>query len=167
LREKPDGVAALIAQGESDTLEFKSSARWDTKENRQNPVMEKVIVKTVAGFLNYEKGGTLLIGVADDGTILGLDHDLQTLKNKPNLDGYELFLHNLLLGAYGKDSGQFIHISFPVTGGKTVCRIDVKPSARPVFVKDEKGQQFYARVGNQTVPMSMEEAWNYCRVRWK
>jgi hypothetical protein len=36
-----------------------------------------------------------------------------------------------------------------------------------VFVKDEKGEQFYCRVGNQTVPLSMGEAWNYCRVRWK
>jgi hypothetical protein len=167
LRDSPNGVAQLIARGESDTLEFKSSARWDMKENRRNPVMEKVIVKTVAGFLNYANGGTLLIGVADDGTVVGLDHDLQTLKNKQDLDGYELFLTNLLLGTFGKDAGQYIRITFPSTADRVVCQVEVKPSERPIFVKDEKGEQFYARVGDQTVPLSPQEMWNYCRVRWK
>src|ERR1019366_8408678 len=62
-------VAALIAGGESITVEFKSSARWDVKQNTQNKAMEQIIVKTVAAFLNAE-GGTLLIGVDDAGQVL-------------------------------------------------------------------------------------------------
>lgn len=166
-REAASSVARLIALGESETLEFKSSARWDMKENRENPVMEKIVVKTVAGFLNSAKGGTLLIGVGDDGSVVGIEHDLKTLKRKPDVDGYELFLHTLLLGACGKDAGQFIGVSFPKVRGETVCQIAVRPSTRPIFVKEEKGQQFYARMGNQTVPLSMEETWNYCRARWR
>jgi hypothetical protein len=64
-------------------------------------------------------------------------------------------------------AGKFIHITSPRAGATTTCRIDAKPSERPVFLKDIKGQQFHVCVCNQTVPMSIEEALNCCRVRWK
>ena len=95
-------IAALLAAGENAKVEFKSSARWDLRENKKNPVMEQVILKTVAAFLNSD-GGTLLLGVSDDGTVLGLDHDYQTLQKK-NADGYELFLGDLLLTTTAKTS---------------------------------------------------------------
>ncbi len=74
-------IEALIKAGESATVEFKSSARWDMRQNKLNKELEQVIVKTVAGFLNTE-GGTLLIGVDDGGIIVGLQHDYQTLGKK-------------------------------------------------------------------------------------
>ena len=66
----------LIAQGESADLEFKSSFRWDLRENKVNRALEGVILKTLAGYMNGQ-GGTLLIGVADDGNVVGLEHGLQ------------------------------------------------------------------------------------------
>src|SRR6185369_13409521 len=56
-------IADLIAKGESAELEFKSSARWDVRASRINKELERVIVKTVAAFMNSKTGGTLLIGV--------------------------------------------------------------------------------------------------------
>lgn len=159
-------IERLIREGESETLEFKSSARWDLREGKQNPVMEKVIVKTVAGFLNSRRGGTLLIGVADDGQVCGLDHDYKTLNKKPDRDGYELFLTTLLTNAYGKDAIPSISIKFPQVKGKEICQVAVSPSTRPIFVKGEKGQEFFIRANNQTMPLSMEEAWNYSLARW-
>ncbi len=83
-------VAALVAAGESPRLEFKSTARWDVKQGTPSKVMEKVIVKTVAAFLNSAEGGTLLIGVADDGTALGAGRRFADVR-APNrsLDWYE------------------------------------------------------------------------------
>lgn len=51
----------LVAKGESDTLEFKKS----TAE------LEGAF-ETICGFLNH-KGGTVLIGVGNNGTIIGQD----------------------------------------------------------------------------------------------
>ena len=65
-------VAALIAGGESGSVEFKSSLRWDLKKGERNRALEGVILKTLAGFMNSE-GGTLLIGVADDGGVVGIE----------------------------------------------------------------------------------------------
>lgn len=56
-------VQAIIAAGESERVEFKSSLRWDYATNSKNTALESVIVKTVAGFMNG-KGGTLFAGLA-------------------------------------------------------------------------------------------------------
>jgi len=81
-----DDIRGTIAQGESSTLEFKSTFRWDLREGHINRSLETVVMKTLAGYMNSQ-GGTLLMGVADDGAILGLDNDYSALK-KPGRDGF-------------------------------------------------------------------------------
>ncbi len=65
----------LLKAGESAVLEYKSSLRWDLKLQKYNADLIKVVFKTIAGFMNVE-GGTLLIGVDDSGTVLGVEYDL-------------------------------------------------------------------------------------------
>ncbi|HLL77071.1 MAG TPA: RNA-binding domain-containing protein [Pyrinomonadaceae bacterium] len=158
-------IRSLISRGESDELEFKSSARWDYRANKVNKDLERVIVKTIAAFLNSEKGGTLLIGVDDSGHVVGLQQDYNSLAKK-NLDGYESFLTDLLLNAVGKDSSLFIRITFHQIQDKDVCRVVVKPSPRPVFVSEDKAEHLYIRTGNSTRLLSTKEALEYCRNRW-
>ena len=157
-------VVALIAQGESESVEFKSTARWDLKEGRKSPAIEQALVRTVAGFLNGS-GGTLLIGVGDDGSVVGLGHDYATLK-KPGRDGLALFLSDFLLGKLDKDLAPFVTTSFHGVGGEDLCRIQVKAAPRPVYVKDGSDEAFYLRTGNSTRRLSTKEAVNYCSERW-
>jgi predicted HTH transcriptional regulator len=159
-------LAALLQQGESAKLEFKSSARWDKRLNRLNHDLESVVVKTVCAFLNSEGGGTLLLGVDDSGTVVGLQEDYKTLK-KQNRDGYENFLTTLLLGAYGKDVSPHLRIDFHDVDGHDVCRISVTLAARPVFFSDGSGEHFYIRAGNSTRLLTSREVLEYCRTRWK
>lgn len=165
-------ILTLIAQGESAQLEFKSTARWDLKENKKNPVMEEIILKTVAAFLNSE-GGTLLVGVDDDGNILGLQPDYQTLKKK-NRDGFELWLTNdLLLKSMGKEFAPCLSISFHIINHKEVCRIQAKPAPEPVYIhirNPKSGQSeecFFIRTGNSTNKVDTPRAiTNYVKTRW-
>jgi predicted HTH transcriptional regulator len=145
-------------------VEFKSSARWDLRENKKNPVLEQVILKTVAAFLNTD-GGTLLLGVSDEGAVLGLEHDYQTLQKK-NADGYELFLTELLLGHYGKDCSPCVRITFHSLDSKEVCRLIAQPAPRPVWVKEGAEEHLYIRSGNSTRRLSTREALDYCKTRW-
>jgi predicted HTH transcriptional regulator len=160
-------ILALIQQGENQQLEFKSTARWNLRENKSDKAMEHEIVKTVAAFLNT-KGGTLLIGVDDNGLPLGLINDYQTLKKKNN-DGYMLFLNNeLLLREIGKDSGTLFQITFHKVSGQDVCRVVVQPSPKPVYikVKDKSGKEeeiFYIRSNNSSIKLSTREAVEYTR----
>jgi hypothetical protein len=160
-------IEQLLRAGESATLEFKSSARWDMRQNKQNKAMEDVIVKTVAAFLNSEQGGALLIGVDDDASIVGLSHDYKTLGKKNPRDAYENFLTTLLLNAYGKDTAALFRITFHSMNGEDVARINVKSAPRPIFIKDASGEHLYTRTGNSTRLLTTREAIEYCKIRWK
>jgi Putative DNA-binding domain len=160
-------VAALIAAGESCTVEFKSSGRWDMKQNAMNKALEMVVVKTVAAFLNSETSGTLLIGVDDNRTPIGLVHDYKTLGKKQDRDGYENWLTTLLLGHYGKESSPLIRISFHSLAGQDICRIAVKPSPKPVYVTEGNAENLYIRAGNSTRLLTTKEAIEYSKQRWR
>ena len=86
-------IAEVVKRGESDSLEFKSSARWNMRAGKRDDAMETVIAKTVAAFMN-SGGGTLLIGVDDDGRLIGLGPDYATLKT-PDADRFELWIRDL------------------------------------------------------------------------
>ena len=91
----------MIQSGEHNFLEFKSTMRWNWKENRLDKKMEEIILKTIAAFSNAE-GGKLLIGVTNEGEILGLDSDYNTFK-EANKDHFELHLRNIVNNAFGKE----------------------------------------------------------------
>jgi Putative DNA-binding domain len=96
---KAQTLEEMVAGGESPVLEFKSSLRWDLRAQQINTDLQKVVAKTVAGLMNFE-GGTLLIGVADDGTVIGIENDLKTLK-RGDLDRFEQTLRQALADYLG------------------------------------------------------------------
>jgi hypothetical protein len=158
-------IATLIAKGESTTLEFKSSARWDIKQNKADKVIEGIVVRTVAALLNSE-GGTLLLGVDDDRNVIGLAHDYKLFGKKDSRDAYENFLTGLLLNNLGKDSAALISITFHELDGKDICKVEAKKSPKPVFVKDPSGEHLYVRAGNSTHRPTTKEAIDYCKMHW-
>ncbi len=167
-RPDPNGeeyVRGLIRGGESDDLEFKSSLRWDLHRECTNKGLEGVALKTVAGFLNAS-GGTLLIGVADDGQPTGLERDYGSLR-KPDRDGFENHLQQLFVNAFGEaTASNSIVVNFHQIDGADICQVTVEPSDHPVYV-ERKGQSlFWLRVGNATRSLPIPEAVRYIQTRW-
>ena len=165
--EKNLKVNDYLKIGESDEIEYKSSARWDLINNNVNKELEKAIVKSVNGFLNTS-GGTLLIGVHDSGTVLGIKKDLDSLK-KTNQDSYFQYLTNLFSNKLGVENTQFWHISFEDINGKLVCMVKIEASPKPVFVRDKlqlSDGEFYIRVGPTTRPLNNEEFHKYNETRF-
>ena len=93
-RDKLEEIRELIAAGENQQVEFKSTLRWDLRQFKPNKALEDVIAKTIAGFMNTQ-GGHLIIGIDDEGSILGLEQDYGTLK-KPGKDGFEQYIMQLV-----------------------------------------------------------------------
>jgi hypothetical protein len=122
-RELEKSLSALIDRGEDDSLEFKSSFRYDHRQRKVNRALEGVIVKTIAGFMNAQ-GGSLLIGVADDGSIVGLENDYQTLSRKDR-DGYTQSLMSMVAAKLGTPACRLLRILFHEQDGKDVCRVIV------------------------------------------
>ncbi|MGI9576945.1 MAG: AlbA family DNA-binding domain-containing protein [Microthrixaceae bacterium] len=165
----------LVRLGESGVVEFKSTARRNLHTMERDPKIEAVIAKTVCGFLNG-RGGTLLIGVDDDGRALGLDADLDLLK-KPDTDAFQLFFRDLIASTLGVPAASGVRVRFEVlpSGDDTVeiCRVDVSPSPAPVFLtppklkgKGSQEPEFWVRSGNGTRRLRIDELLDYHRRRW-
>lgn len=157
-------LRVLISHGESSHLELKSTFKWDIKESRPNKALEDVILKTLAGFMNGD-GGTLIIGVADDGEILGLESDYNIQKKKDK-DGFEQVIMASVSSKLGTDSCQYLQLIFHKIEGKDVCRIITAKSHRPIYIEDGKNPKFYLRTGVSTRELNVQEAVEYISTRW-
>lgn len=162
--KKEDKVKELIINGENESLEIKSTLRFDLKEGIVNKKLEYVVTKTISAFLNTE-GGTLIIGVDDDGNTLGLEKDVQTL-TKQNIDGFELHLRQVIKKYLGDYFEKYIKVTFPKVDNKEICLIQILKSGKPVFVTSEGNESFFVRNGNSSIPKNRQEQSEYEKIHW-
>jgi ATP-dependent Lon protease len=157
----------LIAAGEGKTVEFKETARVNVHTGARDQVVEQMVIRSIAGFMNAE-GGTLLIGVADDGEVRGIEPDYKTLSRRQDPEGFALWLTGLLDNVLGPAAASRVSVRFDDLGTGTVCRVDVEPGAAPAFVRGAKGTaDFYVRLNNSTRLLNTAEALEYVRSRWR
>jgi len=158
-------IEQLIANDEDDAVEFKSTARWDLKEQKRNPAMEDAIVKTVAAFLNTD-GGTLLIGVGPDRSSVGISHDYPHVKPQ-NADGFVNWLTTHLANALGAAAVMRTRARVVTHRGVEVCRLDVAASSQPTYAKISKAESmFFVRMNNSSRKMPQAELAAYLADRW-
>jgi predicted HTH transcriptional regulator len=141
------------------------------QEGTINKRLEDVIMKSVAASANSQ-GGSILIGVADNGDILGLESDYHSLGDGDR-DKFELHLRNLLNQQFGTGFvTSKVATKFHAVGDKDVCQIEVSPAKEPVIVtlKDKNGQpvqKFYARSGNSSQEIPLAEMNAYIKERFQ
>jgi hypothetical protein len=160
-----DDLRSLISEGEHESLEFKSSLRWDRKLGKVNKHLEAVIAKTLCGMMNH-KGGMLLIGVDDDGQILGIEKDWEMLKHS-NRDGFEQRIVALVTSYLGGQNTGAVRSEFHCVEEKTIAVVRIKPTHEPVFCKDGNLQRYYLRAGNTTRELDTQEALAHIKERDK
>ncbi|MDE0509823.1 MAG: DUF262 domain-containing protein [Gammaproteobacteria bacterium] len=156
-------IVDLIKLGESYVLEFKSSLQWDALKNERNKALRHSSLKTINAFMNSE-GGTLVIGVEDDGGIYGLDQDLSLTHN--SMDRFEQLFVSLIQESMGTTTAPHFRIRFESIDDKSVCVVDVDRSPEPVFMKIDKGKTFYIRMGNTSRALDHEETLKYVEANW-
>ena len=172
-RSKLPSVEEILEEDENRYLEFKSSSRYDYRQEKHNPILEQVIFKTVAAFGNTD-GGILLIGVDDDKNIIGLEKDFNTLK-KSTADYYEIHLRNNFHNLMGvRYVSKYIRMQFEkCKNGKMVCKIKVFAAKEPLYLKlkNKNGlleEKFYVRSGNSSQEIkSIAEINDYINTRFK
>ncbi len=157
-------VQELILAGESDSVEFKSTLRYDIREKVVNKKLEYVIAKTLAAFLNSE-GGNLFIGIDDNQNALGLSNDIETLSNK-SVDGFELQLIEVIKKYIGTEFSSHIKITFPIYSDNKICHVKISKSSKPVFTKNEGSEDFFVRSGCSSQPLGREEQSTYEKDHW-
>ena len=131
---------SLANQKEGKKLEFKSSFFYDVKKKCKNTSLKRECTKTVASFLNSQ-GGTLLVGVDDDGNILGLANDLSHSKNSD--DKFVLNFKEAVKNSLGTGVSNNVDWSLEDVGGsKKVLIVEVTPAPFPCW---HNGNEFFVR----------------------
>jgi len=145
----------LLDQPEGEHIEYKSSFQWDVRHQSKNPDLKFSALKTIAAFLN-SNGGTLLIGVDDNGKVLGLQQDILLLSNG-NTDKFERVLVDSIANHIGSGFIQYIKIVFDQIDGVCICAIHVRKSAQKAWLQRAKGEklEFYVRMQNSSRPLDI------------
>jgi len=146
--EPAQKIVSLVENGEEEKVEFKSTLRTNLHTNQVDKRMEHAVLKTVTAYLNSD-GGTLLIGVGDNGEIVGIEKD-----NFINSDKASLHVNSLVRDNLGGEHLPFIKSEIVDVNGKNVLKIDCKKSHKEVFLKNGNEEEFYVRNGPSSVKLS-------------
>ncbi|MBF0931900.1 MAG: putative DNA binding domain-containing protein, partial [candidate division SR1 bacterium] len=155
----PLPIKDQIAIGENNTTEFKSSYRRDVRQQQLNDSLKFQIIKTIAAFLNSE-GGKLYVGVADDGTIPGIENDINAFPK--GLDGLLLDIDNLTKTHFST-AYALIKAKVENIENKQILIFDVKASKQPVYFTYQGKEEFYIRKTAGSLSLTIGEANNYIR----
>jgi hypothetical protein len=150
----------LIGRGEDAHLEFKSTMRQNLHTGRPGKEIELAWLKGVTAFLNTE-GGILLLGVADDGSLLGLGPD-----GFENDDKCLLHFKNLLNQHLGAEYAQQVRFELYELEAKRIGAVECERSRTPVFLRAKNNEEaFLIRTGPSNIELSLSRALRYIQDR--
>ena len=157
-------LISLITTGETELVEFKVATCRNPHTGKYDNSMRHNITKAVAAFMN-SNGGTLLIGVADDSSITGVDVEYATANSqKASWDGYELFLNDLLNKSLSIPAAfNYFTISRHAINGHDVAQIKVKPAPEPAYINNK----LYVRAGAQSKELQGPDLIAYVNSHWE
>ena len=162
----------VFTETESQNLEYKSSIVYDSNSKVDPDRQIGNILKTVAGFMNAD-GGTLYIGVCNNGTIRGIESDYDHLNEgdadeytgqyAKNIDGFELKIRNSVSQYLSSLAGVLFEFSTEKHNGKTVAKILVSKSYAPIYYN---GKTIFQRQGNRTIILKDNALTHFCASKW-
>ncbi|MCQ1537307.1 ATP-binding protein [Methanosarcina sp. KYL-1] len=142
LANDSDYILELIRRGESKKLEFKSTLRMNLMSGKPDWNVEHAVLKTIVAYLNTD-GGILLVGVSNDGEVLGIEND-----GFPNEDKFLLHFKQLIKQHIGLAYAPLIEYTLVPVNGKKILEIDCRKGDEAVFMRPGKNEEeFYIRVG--------------------
>lgn len=157
LRLSESWVMGLIRGGESKDVEFKSSFRWSFQEEKINArVIQTAALKEIVAFLN-SGGGTLLLGVSDDGSIVGIEYD-----NYRNQDEYLRSLLSSIRERIGLRFVDAVQINFWQVSRHDIISVKCSPAASSEHAfLDEK--ELYVRQGPMSISLTGKQLADWLR----
>ncbi len=158
----------FLTSDETTTLEFKASLRTPVSPPKQGDkrtpkelglVLEREVLETLAAFLNTD-GGTLIIGVTDDRTIIGIEVDYPRVHGSS--DGWCLAFDDLVSHHLGAEVMNSIDLRLEAWRGRTIAVIQCSQRKEPTWIRDE----LFVRRTASTEKLSTRHAVSWWRDRW-
>lgn len=156
-----------VSVGEDEHTEFKSTLRFNLHTGAVDTKLEKEVIKTIAGFVNYQ-GGTLCIGVEDNGQVVGLEYDFSTLtKGMNKADNFRRHFTQIVIEHLGAENYQLLDCNLVRVEEKDIFVVVVKAAEGPVYDKDGTTDRLWVRMGASTPELNAREAIEYYKRHWK
>jgi hypothetical protein len=155
-----EDVSGLIDKGETKTCEFKETLSLDVKTQKKESYIELSAFKTIVAFLNTD-GGTLLVGVKDNGAILGIEAEIEKL-HKNSRDKFLLHFKNLLKSKVGQEFYPLVNYDIEAIKDREILKVDCKPSRKACFYD---GKDFYVRTNPATDKLEGPKLLEYISMR--
>jgi len=105
-----------------------------------------------------------LVGVDDNGEVLGLENDLKV--SGKSLDRYSQLLSALIADHLGAGSSKFVDYQYEEIESKTICIVEVESASKAIFLKWSNDKEFHIRAGNTTKLLDTQEAHDYIGMHW-
>jgi len=156
--EFDEKVRALIRYGESPNLEFKSTLRTNLRTGKAGKEIELAWLKSVVGFLNTD-GGVLLIGVNDDGEVIGIAAD-----QFENDDRCLLHFKNLINQHIGAEFSKYLHAEIRQVAGATIVAVVCEKAREPAFLLVGGNEEFHIRSGPSSIKLTPRQMLQYLSV---
>ena len=118
------------------------------------------VLKSLAAFLNTE-GGTLIIGVRDDRSIIGIEADFPD-RGGSIRDAWRLAFDDLVSHNLGSEALNYIDLQLEPWQGRTIAIARCSPSKEPTWLGDD----LYVRRTASTEKLSTRHAVAWCHQRW-
>jgi hypothetical protein len=158
-RDPEKSIQELIAQGEGRTVEFKSTMRLNLHTQKPGKEIELAWLKALVAFLNTD-GGILLLGVSDEGAVMGLDADGFASEDK-----CRLHFKNLVNQHIGAEFSKYLRLHIVPLDGKQVGVVACRRASEPVYLKTPKSEEFYIRSGPSSDALPVSKVVAYIRTR--
>jgi hypothetical protein len=155
-----DNIRSLIRQREDGTVEFKQTFSLNIRTGEKDKDVEKSSLKTIVAFLNTN-GGSLLIGVDDEGNITGLGEEMD--KFHKSEDKFLLHFKNLIKSKIGEEFYLFIRWNIVNIDEMKVLFVECDPSTSPCFYD---GEEFFVRVNPAIDQLKGPKIFDYIKRRF-
>lgn len=152
-------VLDLVAKGEGRELEFKQTLRFNLKSGKNGKEIEHACMKSVAGFMN-SGGGTLLVGVNDEGEITGFEEDCFKSEDKALLH-----FNNLVNQYIGTEFSRFLDTVVIEVREKKILRAYCLPANTPAILKNGNYEEVYVRSGPASRQLSFSQFYEWLQER--
>lgn len=153
---------ADIPRREGKHVEFKETFRWSVKDSQVNRELRHEISKSISAFQNTE-GGSVYVGIDDNGRLMGIERDLTTFGNSSNQeDGLDRFITQTLTEDLGFQAASQIDVQWHRKGEKQFIQLSALPSREVVYFR--RGG-FYIRNGAAKKYLTGQDGDEYIRAR--
>jgi hypothetical protein len=152
---KTDKYNSVIQRGESETVEFKATFKWDINENRANRELPEEVTQAICAFSN-SRGGTVFIGVMDDKSIYGLKKDIKKIFK--DIDIFQQEVPKKIRDDLG--GGINYKMEIEEIQNEHICVIEVEMSDVPVFFQNK---EYYVRRGTSNHNCNAKETFEHIR----